>query len=112
MILWGSVYRPFKQVGTTGYELTLQVLAPVCSFLLQLQRLSLSSLNSFPLAPYTQNGGSVPRLGVNIDHVATLRQARGGTDPDPLAAAVLVELAGRCPVIPKGRDTEPHRITR
>src|ERR1044071_7319102 len=34
------------------------------------------------------------RLGVNIDHVATLRQARGGTDPDPLAAAVLVELAG------------------
>ncbi|MEK6634090.1 MAG: pyridoxine 5'-phosphate synthase, partial [Nitrospirota bacterium] len=27
------------------------------------------------------------RLGVNIDHIATLRQARGGTDPDPLAAA-------------------------
>ena len=31
----------------------------------------------------------MPRLGVNIDHVATLRQARGGTNPDPLAAAVL-----------------------
>ncbi|MBP6204899.1 MAG: pyridoxine 5'-phosphate synthase, partial [Nitrospira sp.] len=30
------------------------------------------------------------RLGVNIDHVATLRQARGGTDPDPLTAAILV----------------------
>ncbi len=27
------------------------------------------------------------RLGVNIDHVATLRNARGGTEPDPLAAA-------------------------
>ncbi len=36
----------------------------------------------------------MPRLGVNIDHVATLRQARGGNEPDPVAAAVLVELAG------------------
>lgn len=34
------------------------------------------------------------RLGVNIDHVATLRQARGGTEPDPVAAAALAELAG------------------
>lgn len=34
------------------------------------------------------------RLGVNIDHVATLRQARGGTEPDPVAAAAMAELAG------------------
>ncbi|MFH1023549.1 MAG: pyridoxine 5'-phosphate synthase [Planctomycetota bacterium] len=34
------------------------------------------------------------RLGVNIDHVATLRQARMGREPDPVQAAVLVELAG------------------
>lgn len=34
------------------------------------------------------------RLGVNIDHVATVRQARRGADPDPVAAAVLAELAG------------------
>lgn len=34
------------------------------------------------------------RLGVNIDHVATLRQARGGTEPDPVAAAAIAELAG------------------
>ena len=34
------------------------------------------------------------RLGVNIDHVATIRQARGGVEPDPVAAAVLAELAG------------------
>jgi pyridoxine 5-phosphate synthase len=33
-------------------------------------------------------------LGVNIDHVATIRQARGGTEPDPVAAAVLAELGG------------------
>jgi pyridoxine 5-phosphate synthase len=36
----------------------------------------------------------VARLGVNIDHVATLRQARGGTEPDPVAAAAMAELAG------------------
>lgn len=33
-------------------------------------------------------------LSVNIDHIATLRQARKGVEPDPVAAAVLVELAG------------------
>ncbi len=33
-------------------------------------------------------------LGVNIDHVATVRQARGGMEPDPVAAAVLAELGG------------------
>lgn len=34
------------------------------------------------------------RLGVNIDHVATVRQARRGADPDPVAAAVIAELSG------------------
>ena len=34
------------------------------------------------------------RLSVNLDHVATLRQARRGRDPDPVAAAQLAELAG------------------
>jgi len=36
----------------------------------------------------------MPRLGVNIDHVATLRQVRGGDEPDPVWAAVLAELGG------------------
>src|SRR4051794_34362441 len=36
----------------------------------------------------------MPRLGVNIDHVATLRQARGGRGPDPVWAAVQAELGG------------------
>lgn len=35
-----------------------------------------------------------PRLGVNIDHVATLRQARGGHEPEPVAAALLAQSAG------------------
>lgn len=34
------------------------------------------------------------RLGVNIDHVATVRQARRGAEPDPVAAAVLAALGG------------------
>lgn len=33
-------------------------------------------------------------LSVNIDHVATLRQARRGVEPEPVAAAMLAELAG------------------
>ncbi len=34
------------------------------------------------------------KLGVNIDHVATIRQARMGREPDPVGAAALAELAG------------------
>jgi pyridoxine 5-phosphate synthase len=48
------------------------------------------------------------RLGVNIDHVATLRQARGGNDPDPLAAAVLVELAGADGIVVHLREDRRH----
>jgi pyridoxine 5-phosphate synthase len=36
----------------------------------------------------------IPRLGVNIDHVATLRNARGGTHPDPVDAALAALAAG------------------
>jgi len=34
------------------------------------------------------------RLGINVDHIATLREARRGREPDPVAAAVLAEMAG------------------
>lgn len=34
------------------------------------------------------------KLGVNIDHIATIREARKIREPDPVAAAVLAELAG------------------
>jgi pyridoxine 5-phosphate synthase len=34
------------------------------------------------------------RLAVNIDHIATLREARQGHDPEPVAAALLAEMAG------------------
>ncbi len=38
-------------------------------------------------------GGKL-RLGVNIDHVATVRNARGSAWPDPLRAALLAEASG------------------
>src|SRR5687767_15848619 len=34
------------------------------------------------------------RLAVNIDHIATIREARKADEPDPVAAAVICELAG------------------
>lgn len=34
------------------------------------------------------------KLGLNVDHIATVRQARGGSEPDPVTAAALGELAG------------------
>jgi pyridoxine 5-phosphate synthase len=34
------------------------------------------------------------KLGVNVDHIATIRQARQALEPDPVAAALLAELAG------------------
>ena len=36
----------------------------------------------------------MPELGVNIDHDATVRQARGTTYPDPVTAAAVAEMAG------------------
>ena len=36
----------------------------------------------------------IPKLGVNIDHIATLRQARRTYEPDPVAAAALATLGG------------------
>ncbi len=48
------------------------------------------------------------RLGVNIDHVATLRQARGGRDPDPLSAALLAELGGADGIVCHLREDRRH----
>lgn len=48
------------------------------------------------------------RLGVNIDHVATVRQARGVQYPDPVAAAILVELAGADGIVCHLREDRRH----
>ena len=48
------------------------------------------------------------RLGVNIDHVATLRQTRRGRYPDPVAAAVLAELGGADQITLHVREDRRH----
>ena len=48
------------------------------------------------------------KLGVNIDHVATLRQARGGNEPDPLKAALLCEKAGCSSIVAHLREDRRH----
>jgi pyridoxine 5-phosphate synthase len=52
--------------------------------------------------------GNMPYLSVNIDHVATLRQARRGKNPDPVAAAVIAELAGADGIIVHLREDRRH----
>ena len=48
------------------------------------------------------------RLGVNIDHVATVRNARGGATPDPLRAALLAEAAGADGITAHLREDRRH----
>ncbi|MDH7514488.1 MAG: pyridoxine 5'-phosphate synthase [Bacteroidota bacterium] len=48
------------------------------------------------------------RLCVNIDHIATLREARGGNEPDPLTAAHLCELAGAEGIVCHLREDRRH----
>ena len=50
----------------------------------------------------------MPRLGVNIDHVATVRQARGVNYPDPVTAAGMVELAGADGIVCHLREDQRH----
>ena len=48
------------------------------------------------------------RLGVNIDHVATLRNARGGVHPDPVSAALLAQKAGADGITMHLREDRRH----
>src|SRR6185369_10606464 len=48
------------------------------------------------------------RLGVNIDHVATLRNARGGERPDPVRAALLAIEAGADGITAHLREDRRH----
>lgn len=52
------------------------------------------------------------RLGVNIDHVATVRQARRTVEPDPVAAAALCELAGADGITVHLREDRRHMQDR
>ena len=50
------------------------------------------------------------RLGVNIDHVATVRNARGGRHPDPLRAAEIAIAAGADGITAHLREDRRHIV--
>ena len=51
---------------------------------------------------------TMPHLAVNVDHVATIRQARGIDEPDPVAAAAICELAGAQGIVVHLREDRRH----
>src|SRR3954447_16126520 len=55
-----------------------------------------------------RTGGNMLGRGVNIAHVATLGQARGGREPDPVWAAVLAELGGADGITVHLREDRRH----
>jgi pyridoxine 5-phosphate synthase len=52
------------------------------------------------------------KLAINVDHVATLRQARGNTEPDPVTAAAIAELAGAVGIVVHLREDRRHMQDR
>ena len=48
------------------------------------------------------------RLGINIDHIATIRNARGGSDPDPVRGALAAEAAGADGITAHLREDRRH----
>ncbi len=48
------------------------------------------------------------QLAVNVDHIATVREARGGVEPDPVAAASIAELAGAVGIVCHLREDRRH----
>ena len=59
--------------------------------------------------PQSRSAPRALRLGVNIDHVATLRNARGGATPDPVRAALMAAEAAGAPADfhPRSRAIAP-----
>ena len=52
------------------------------------------------------------KLGVNLDHIATIRQARKTSDPDPVSAISLIELAGANSIVMHLREDRRHTQDR
>lgn len=55
-----------------------------------------------------EGGKQMAELCINIDHIATIRQARGGIEPDPIHAATIVELAGADGIVVHLREDRRH----
>lgn len=52
------------------------------------------------------------KLAINVDHVATIRQARGINEPDPVAAAAIAEFAGAAGIVVHLREDRRHMQDR
>ncbi len=57
---------------------------------------------------HNNTGALVMRLGVNIDHIATLREARGGLEPEPVFAALIAEASGADAIVAHLREDQRH----
>ncbi len=57
---------------------------------------------------HTQRRCPMTKLAINVDHVATIRQARGINKPDPVAAAAICELAGAEGIVVHLREDRRH----
>jgi len=61
------------------------------------------------LNKYTRSRrNTMTHLAINVDHVATIRQARGITEPDPVAAAAICEMAGASGIVIHLREDRRH----
>jgi pyridoxine 5-phosphate synthase len=61
---------------------------------------------------HTQRRKGMTTLAINVDHVATIRQARGITEPDPVFAAAICELAGAAGIVVHLREDRRHMQDR
>jgi pyridoxine 5-phosphate synthase len=57
---------------------------------------------------HTNRRITMTKLSINVDHVATIRQARGITEPDPIVAAAICELAGAAGIVVHLREDRRH----
>lgn len=55
---------------------------------------------------------AMTHLAINVDHIATIRQARGGVEPDPVTAAAVCEMAGAAGIVVHLREDRRHIIDR
>lgn len=55
-----------------------------------------------------QKGENLARVAINVDHVATVRQARLASEPDPVTAAAMAELAGAQGIVVHLREDRRH----
>ena len=72
------------------------------------QRMATAEARLLAALKTSERRGTMVQLAINVDHVATLRQARGGAEPDPVLAAGLCELAGASGIVVHLREDRRH----